>query len=106
MTLEEFSKNKIKVGTIVEAKFISGTAKLIQLRIDLGGGQIRQSVSAISPQYAIDELFGKQVVVLTNVAPTKVHGALSEVMILAAVDNDRISMLVPDRRVQNGTSII
>ncbi len=82
ITIDEFSRIDLRVGLVVEAERIPGT-RLLRLIVDLGGEK-RQIISGIAEWYKPEDLVGKRVVVVANLAPKKIRGYLSEGMILAA----------------------
>jgi methionyl-tRNA synthetase len=86
ITFEDFTKLDLRTAVILTAERIKKSNKLLHLTIDLGRGERRSVVSGIARHYAPEELPGKQVVVVTNLAPRKMAGVLSEAMILMAED--------------------
>ncbi len=85
ITLEDFSKVDLRVGTVLKAEAVPRAKKLLKLEVDVG--EIRTIVAGISNSYAPDELVGKQVIVVANLKPAKLMGVLSKGMLLAAVDD-------------------
>jgi methionine--tRNA ligase beta chain len=104
VSFEEFSKLDIRVGRIVEAKKVEGSKKLVELKIDLGG-TVKRAVAGIASYYDVDKLPGAQVAVVTNLQPRVLMGLVSEVMILAAFSNDKLSVLKPDTEIENGAKV-
>ena len=102
ISIEDFSKVEMKTGKVIAAEAIPKSSKLLKLRVDIGG-EIRQIVSGIAQFYNPEELVGKDVVVLTNLAPAKIFGVESNGMILAA--GDRASLLISEKPVEPGTKI-
>jgi methionyl-tRNA synthetase len=102
ISIEDFSKIEMKTGTVLAAEAIQKSSKLLKLKVDTGG-EIRQIVSGIAQFYKPEELVGKNVVVLTNLAPAKIFGVESNGMILAA--GDTASLLAPEKPVDPGTKI-
>ena len=86
----------MKVGVVLESKPVEGANKLLVSQIKIGD-EVRQIVSGIAKYYKPEELVGKKVVVVTNLKPVKLRGVLSQGMILAASDGDKLSVLSPDR---------
>ena len=80
-TFDDFTKLDIRIGTIVAAEKMPKTKKLLQLKVDTGI-DTRTIVSGIAEHYKADEIIGKKVTVLVNLAPRKLRGVLSEGMIL------------------------
>ena len=99
ISIEDFSKVEMKTGKVIAAEAIPKSSKLLKLRVDIGG-EIRQIVSGIAQFYNPEELVGKDVVVLTNLAPAKIFGVESNGMILAA--GDRASLLISENRLNRG----
>jgi methionyl-tRNA synthetase len=102
ISIEDFSKVEMKTGKVLAAEAIPKSSKLLKLQVDVGG-ETRQIVSGIAQFYKPDELVGKDVVVLTNLAPAKIFGVESNGMILAA--GDAASLLTPLKAVEPGTKI-
>ncbi len=82
ITIEEFSRIDLRVGVVKKAEHIPGT-RLLRLIVDLGGEE-RQIISGIAEWYRPEDLVGKRVVVVANLAPKRIRGYISEGMILAA----------------------
>ena len=96
ITIDDFAKVEMKVGKVLECKPVEGAKKLLVSQIKIGS-QVRQVVSGIANYYTPDEMVGKKVVVVTNLKPAKLRGVLSEGMILATMDGDKLSLLAPDK---------
>jgi len=104
--LDEFSKLDLRVGMIVKAEPIPGSKKLLQLSIDISANAIRRAIAGIAEYYRPDELEGRQIAVITNLAPRKIFGIQSEVMILATLDKgNRLALIQPDKHVETGSKI-
>ncbi|HEY7825307.1 MAG TPA: methionine--tRNA ligase subunit beta, partial [Candidatus Acidoferrales bacterium] len=84
ITIDDFAKIDLRVGVVTSAERIPGADKLLKLLVDMGGGETRQILSGIAPAYAPEELVGRKVVVVANLAPRKMRGLESAGMILAA----------------------
>jgi methionyl-tRNA synthetase len=80
-TFEDFTKMDLRVGTIVEAQKMPKTKKLMVIKVDTGLDQ-RTVVSGIAEHYKAEEIIGKKVTVLANLAPRKLRGVESQGMIL------------------------
>ncbi|MDX1720769.1 MAG: methionine--tRNA ligase, partial [Salegentibacter mishustinae] len=80
-TFEDFTKMDLRVGTIIEAHKMPKTKKLMVIKVDTGLDQ-RTVVSGIAEHYKAEEIIGKKVTVLANLAPRKLRGVESEGMIL------------------------
>ncbi len=104
--IDDFAKVEMKVGVVLESKRVEGADKLLVSQIKIGD-EIRQIISGIAKYYKPEELVGKKVVVVTNLKPVKLRGVLSQGMILAASDGDKLSVLSPDRQddISDGSAI-
>lgn len=105
ITIDDFAKVEMKVGTILEAIEIEGSEKLIRLKVDLGEEKPRQVLSGIKSFYQADELIGKQFIFVTNLEPREMMGMESAGMIMAAEGDDKPILLVPQEKVGNGAKI-
>ena len=102
---DDFAKMDIRVGTIIEAEKVKKTKKLLKLQIDTGIDK-RTVVSGIAEYYTPEEIIGKQVSVLVNLAPKKLRGIESQGMILMAEDADgRLMFVEPSDEVKNGSEV-
>ena len=104
ITIEDFSKVELKVGTIVECQKHPKADRLLVEQIDLGD-EVRQVVSGIAGTYKPEDLIGKQVVVVTNLAPAKIRGVESNGMILCASQKDELSILSPLAEMPKGSKV-
>ncbi len=105
-TFEDFSKMDLRTGTIVEATKMPKANKLLVLKIDTGL-DIRTIISGIAESFKPEEIIGKKVTVLVNLAPRKLRGVESQGMILMTEDSKgKLVFLNPDTDgVENGTVI-
>ena len=87
INFEDFSKMDIRVGTILEAEKVAKTKKLLKLKVDTGIDQ-RTVVSGIAEYYKPEDIIGKQVSILVNLASKSLRGIESQGMILMAEDAD------------------
>ncbi|MBR4365820.1 MAG: methionine--tRNA ligase [Bacteroidaceae bacterium] len=103
---DDFSKLDIRVGTVLECERVPKMKKLLKFRID-DGLQKRTIVSGIAQFYEPEQLVGKQVLFIANLAPRQFkNGLVSEGMILSAEDWDgNISVTTVDRKVKPGSCI-
>ena len=104
LSFDDFKKMELRVGTITAAERVPGADKLLQLAVDLGSEQ-RQVVAGIAQWYSPDELVGKQIVVVANLAPATIRGVESRGMLLAADLNGTAILLQPDKEVPAGSGI-
>jgi methionyl-tRNA synthetase len=102
---DDFAKLDLKVGTIVSAGKVEKADKLLKLEIDLGTEK-RTIVSGIAQFFRPDEITGKQVVVVANLAPRKMRGIESNGMILMAENKEgKLYFVQPDGLIDNGSSV-
>ena len=102
---EDFAKLEMKAGTVTACEKVAKADKLLKLEVDLGTEK-RTIVSGIALHYSPEEMLGKQVIVVTNLAPRKMKGIESQGMILTAEDSDgRLQLLKPENTVTPGSSV-
>jgi methionyl-tRNA synthetase len=104
ISFEQFGSLDLRIGEIKEAGPIKGSKKLIKLQVDIGG-EVRQVVAGIAGAYSPEDLVGTQVVVLTNLKPTKLFGVDSQAMLLAADVEGKAVLLQPRESVKTGTKV-
>ncbi|HKV04512.1 MAG TPA: methionine--tRNA ligase [Candidatus Acidoferrales bacterium] len=83
ITIEEFAKVELRVGVVKSAERIPGADKLLKLLVDVGD-EVRQVLAGIALAYAPEDLVGRKVVIVVNLAPRKMRGLESNGMLLAA----------------------
>ncbi len=105
ITIDDFFKVQIKVGTIQEAEELPKSKKLLKLMVDLGEERPRQIIAGIKEYYTPKELIGEQVCVVANLKPAKLMGHISEGMILAAKDENGLTLVGPKTRKKEGTPV-
>jgi methionyl-tRNA synthetase len=107
ITWNDFSKLDMRVGTILEAEKMPKTKKLLVLKVDTGL-DVRTIVSGIAESYNAEEVIGKRVTVLVNLAPRELRGVESQGMILMTEDESgKLIFVNPDatQTVENGLTI-
>ncbi|PUE63345.1 methionine--tRNA ligase [Arcobacter caeni] len=105
ITIDQFFQTTLKIGTIVEAEEVPKSAKLLKLQVDLGEGRNRQILAGIKEYYSAEELIGTQACVVANLKPAKLMGMISEGMLMAARDENGLSLLRPETSKKSGTKI-
>ncbi len=105
LTIDQFFKTKLVVGTIREAEPVPKSKKLIRLMVDLGEPELRQLVAGIAEKYQAEDLVGRQIVVVSNLKPAKLMGVQSQGMLLAANVDHAPFLLSPDAKVPPGTVV-
>lgn len=105
ISFEEFEKMDIRIGTVLEAEKVAKTKKLLKLTVDTGIDK-RTIVSGIAEYFTPEELVGRQVTVLANLAPRELKGIVSRGMLLMVEDGSGKLLIVgPDGKVRNGEQV-
>ncbi|MEP3389599.1 MAG: methionine--tRNA ligase [Reichenbachiella sp.] len=105
VTFDDFMKMDIRTGTILEAEAVPKSNKLLKFKVDTGV-DTRTILSGIAKYYSPEEMIGKQVTVLLNLAPRAIMGIESQGMILMAEDHDgKLRLIQPNEVTQNGMGI-
>ena len=106
VSFDDFGAMDIRVSTVLAAEKIAKTKKLLKLTIDTGIDK-REIVSGIAEYYTPEELIGRQVLVLVNLAPRELKGVVSQGMILMASDpaTGKLSLVSPVDKVKSGGTI-
>ena len=105
ITFDDFAKIDLKIGTIVAADKVEKADKLLKLQVDLGT-EIRTIVSGIALHFSAEDIVGKQVTVVTNLAPRKMRGIESNGMILMAEDKlGKLYFVSPTTVIDNGSGV-
>ncbi|NDW12166.1 methionine--tRNA ligase [Bacteroides sp. 214] len=102
---DDFMKLDIRVGTVLECQKVPKADKLLQFKIE-DGLETRTIVSGIAAYYNPEELVGKQVCFIANLAPRKLRGIESQGMILSAENNDgTLAIITPEKLVKPGSEV-
>lgn len=102
---DDFAKLEMKTATVIACEKVPKADKLLKLEVDLGTEK-RTIVSGIAQHYTAEEMVGKQVIVVTNLAPRKMKGIESQGMILTAEDKDgKLQLLRPENPVTPGSRV-
>jgi len=104
ITLDEFNKIDLRVAKVIEAEKIPKTDKLMKLQIKIGN-DIRQIIAGIAEHYKIDQIVGKSIIVVANLESTKIRNEISNGMLLAAKDNDQLTLLTTVDDISPGAKI-
>jgi methionyl-tRNA synthetase len=105
ITIDQFFKTQIKIGTIIEIEEVDKSKKLYKMQVDLGENKPRQIIAGIKEYYSIEDLLNTQVCVVSNLKPAKLMGMVSEGMVLAAKDEEGLSLIRPQEHRKIGTQI-
>ncbi len=105
INFEDFEKVELKVALITACEKVEKSKKLLKLKVKLGDEE-RTVVSGIANAYSPEYLVGKKVVMVTNLAPAKLCGIVSEGMIVCAENEEgKISFLTPEKDIEDGSPI-
>jgi methionyl-tRNA synthetase len=105
IVIDDFGKLDIRVGTVVHAEKMEKSDKLLRLSID-DGLSTRTILSGIAKHYKPEDMIGKQVTFIANLAPRKMMGIESQGMILTAEDSDgALRLLQPNQNVKPGSTV-
>ncbi len=104
LDIETFSKIQLKVAEILTAEKVENTDRLLKLQVKVGN-ENRQIIAGIAKHYPVEELPGKKVIIVANLKPAKLRGLTSEGMLLAASDNDNLSLLTVLDDIKSGSPI-
>lgn len=105
VSFEEFNTMDIRTATILEAEKVPKTTKLIRLKVDTGI-DVRTIVSGIAEHFTAEELPGKNISVIVNLAPRTIKGIESRGMVLLAEDESgKLVFVIPEKKVKNGSPV-
>ena len=105
ISYDDFAKCQFQVGEIIDCKEVPKSKKLLCSQVKIGT-EVRQILSGIRQYYSPEEMVGKKVMVLTNLAPRTMAGLTSQGMLLCAEDADgKLALMTPEREVCAGAEI-
>jgi methionyl-tRNA synthetase len=104
VTIEDFRKLELRIAKIKEVQDHPDADRLYVITVDLGD-KIKQLVAGIKGSYAKEELLDKQVIVVDNLEPAVLRGVESQGMLLAASDENGITIITPQKEVKLGSIV-
>lgn len=105
ISIDDFAKVKLRTGKILSCEKVPKAKKLLKLKIDDGRGG-RQIVSGIAKWYSPEDLIGKNIIFVANLAPAKLMGVESQGMLLACdADEDDVRVIFVDSDISNGSTV-
>lgn len=107
ISLQDFEKVEMRVGTIISAEdFPEVRNPAYKLNIDFGSYGMKKSSAQITKLYQKEDLVGKQVIAVVNFPPKQIANFFSECLVLGVVgENKEVTLLTPDKAVENGLRI-
>ncbi|MEX2355522.1 MAG: methionine--tRNA ligase [Thermaerobacterales bacterium] len=103
--MPEFQKIDLRVVRITAAEPVPGADRILCLQVALNEGKQRQVVAGIAQHYRIEDLIGRQAVLVANLAPATIRGIKSEGMLLAAEDGQSLALIGPETEIADGSRI-
>ncbi len=105
ISIDDFAKIELKAAQIVACEPLEGSDKLLKIIVDNGSAQ-KQILSGIAKYYSPEDLIGKKIVLVDNLAPAKMRGTISEGMLLAADNPDKsVKVVFLSDDIENGAKI-
>ena len=107
ITIDDFLKLDLRVATVKEAKAHPNADKLIVLSLDDGTPEGRQICAGLRGVYEPEQMVGRQIIVVANLAPRKMRGEVSQGMLLAASTEDRsqVVLVSPIEQIAPGSGV-
>ena len=102
---QDFQKLELRVGTVTESGPHPKADRLLRLKVDIGEAEPRQIVAGLAGDFAPEDLLGRQVVVVANLKPRKLRGALSQGMVLAVHHKEGLGLIQPSQEVEPGSRV-
>jgi methionyl-tRNA synthetase len=104
ISIQDFSEIDLRVAEIKAVEEHPNADKLLVLKIDTGDGE-KQLVAGIKNHYSAEELIGRKIIIVNNLAPAVLRGVESQGMLLAAKDDDKVVLLTIEKDVKPGSRV-
>jgi methionyl-tRNA synthetase len=104
ISIDDFKKVDLIVAEICSVEPVKKADRLLKMTVDIGPEK-RQIIAGIAKHYKVDQLIGKKIVIVKNLAPAKIKGEVSRGMLLAAKSDDELCLLTVDGDLPNGAKI-
>ncbi len=104
ISIQDFSEIDLRVAEIKAVEEHPDADKLLILRIDAGDGE-KQLVAGIKNHYSVEELIGRKIIIVNNLAPAVLRGVESQGMLLAAKDDDKVVLLTAEKDIAPGSRV-
>ncbi len=107
ITFDDFAKIDLRIATVLECRPHGNADKLLVLQIELANGEKRQICAGLRQHYAPEQLIGRQIIVVANLAPRTMRGEVSQGMLLAATDpaTQKVIVMGPTEAVGAGSKV-
>jgi len=105
IVIDDLAKVDLRLGLVLTAERVPKSDKLLKLSVDVGEAAPRQILAGIGKTYAPEQLVGRRIVVVANLAPRKMMGLESHGMVLAASDEKALSVLSVDAEIAPGSAV-
>jgi export-related chaperone CsaA len=105
ISINDFVKLDMRVGKIIEVEDAETRKPMYKIKVDFGPLGIKQAIVGIKPNYSKEELLNKKFIFVVNLEPKKIGNVLSECMILAATEGDKVVVLQPEKDIEIGSKI-
>jgi len=106
ISYREFQQLDLRVAKVVSVEGHPNADKLYVMKVDVGGGEIKQMIAGLKGHYTPEELAGKSIVVVNNLEPARLRGLESQGMLLAAQDGEKVIVLVPESEATPGSKVL
>jgi len=106
ISFEDFMKIDMRVAEIKSVEEHPNADKLYVIKLDVGPEGEKQTCAGLKPYYQPEELVGKRVAIVLNLAPAKMRGEVSETMMLAGQDGDVVAILSPEKDLAPGSKVV
>ncbi|MGR3301634.1 MAG: methionine--tRNA ligase subunit beta [Candidatus Scalindua sp.] len=104
ISIQDFSEIDLRVAEIKAVEEHPNADKLLVLKVDAGDGE-KQLVAGIKNHYSAEELIGRKIIIVNNLAPAVLRGVESQGMLLAAKDDDKVVLLTIEKDVKPGSRV-
>lgn len=104
ISIQDFSEIDLRVAEIKAVEEHPNADKLLILKVDAGDGE-KQLVAGIKNHYSAEELIGRKIIIVNNLAPAVLRGVESQGMLLAAKDDDKVVLLTAEKDVKPGSRV-
>ncbi len=104
ISIQDFSEIDLRVAEIKAVEEHPNADKLLVLKVDTGNGE-KQLVAGIKNHYSAEELIGRKIIIVNNLAPAVLRGVESQGMLLAAKDDDKVVLLTAEKDIAPGSRV-